>query len=103
MPETQKGRHEHAWTRQQHMDNCCSYVSTYSCRCGASASTTYERDLEADPYSAVWMDPEGREPCERCDELAAGAAPTHTVMIVARDGTVERDETRPIPVEAVGS
>lgn len=85
--------HVHQWRRQMHMDGCHHYSTTYSCECGASAMTRDERDPTYDPYSLIWMDDEGGEPCARCDEIRAGAKVSHTVRIVAADGTIEKDET----------
>lgn len=59
-------------------------------------ATHAERDLDEDPYCAVWMEDMGGdddERCERCRELLAGATPQHTIRVVAADGTVESDVT----------
>lgn len=70
--------HKHAWKMVAHMDGCHFYASTYTCKCGATASTYDERDVKSDGWSAVWMDDEGRgEPCARCEELMNGAQPEH--------------------------
>lgn len=69
--------HEHRWRGTLHMDGCHWYSWNLVCECGATAYSYAERDLNDDPYSAVWMDDEGRdEPCVRCGELLAGAKPT---------------------------
>lgn len=92
------GTHKHRWRATAHMDGCHFYTWVYVCACGASANTTSERDPTADSYSLVWMDDEGRdEPCQRCDELRAGAPVRHTVTVIAKDGTVEKDEATETP------
>lgn len=68
--------HGHDWKPALHLDGCHRYEWRFGCWCGAVRVDWAERDLEADPYSAVWMDPEGREPCARCEALMAGAKPT---------------------------
>lgn len=68
--------HTHEFTLVAHVDACHYYSSSYSCSCGAYMVCGAERDIQEDPYSAVWMDPEGREEdCARCQELMAGATP----------------------------
>jgi len=87
------------------MDTCHTYTSTYQCHCGATLAQTAERDLVADPYSMVWMEPayvqmidrdeRGRfvKPhveevvCFRCRELQGGAKPAHVTKAVFADGT----------------
>jgi hypothetical protein len=68
---------EHAWRLVTHIDGCHFHASTYACDvCRATLYTSHERDIEGDPYSAVWMADEGGpedERCERCRELMAGA------------------------------
>lgn len=91
--------HEHKWKTLAHLDGCHYYAWNYACECGATASQHYERDVEFDPYSAVWMDPEGREPCTRCEQLLGGERPTFTLRVVLKDGTVEKDETGELPRE----
>lgn len=86
---TRLGReiHVHQWGLGLHMDGCHYYTSTYACECGAALSTYGERDLKADPYSMIWMEPEGSEddpefePCERCRELMDGARPIWRVVM----------------------
>jgi len=82
--------HEHRWRRSVHLDACHYFSSQYSCKCGATASTTTERS-PADGYSAIWMDQAENEPCGRCDELMAGASVMHRVVVVGKDGTVEKE------------
>lgn len=87
--------HKHEWRGVMHADGCHFYTWAYSCACGASATTRTERDIQGDPYSAVWMDEDGipeEDRCGRCVELRAGSKPTHSIRIIAKDGTVERDE-----------
>ena len=112
--------HVHKWKATTHLDACHWYSWLYACtkECGATASTTTERDVRSDPWSGVWMEPGQREVtrdergrfckpyfvevrCERCEELRRGAVPTHTVVIVAKDGTVERESTEDLSAEAV--
>lgn len=67
--------HVHRWTLTMHMDGCHWYRSAYRCvDCTATFITHDERDVEADPWSAMWMS-EGEDDCARCDELMAGATP----------------------------
>jgi len=72
-------QHEHVWRLVLHLDGCHAYQSAYSCECGATRSTTDERDPKEDPYSMVWMLPED---CERCQQLWDGMEPTHSDEIV---------------------
>lgn len=65
--------HQHQWKPVAHIDACHYFAWTYACDCGATRSTKHERDVAYDPYSAIWMDPEGAEPCARCEQLMAGA------------------------------
>jgi len=72
-------------------------------------NVTNERDFKANPYSAVWAEPQLEEVrrdekgrfitprweerrCQRCDELQAGAKIKSSTVIIAKDGTVEREE-----------
>jgi hypothetical protein len=71
--------HKHEFKMQMHMDGCHYFSSTFQCGCGAHAHSQHERDLKADPYSAVWMD--YPDTCERCAELMRGARPQHDVVI----------------------
>jgi hypothetical protein len=87
--------HTHQWRMMMHLDRCHEYTTTYTCACGAQASVTNERDLLADPYSAIWMDEEFNdpdEPCERCKELRAGAPVKAHMVVIAKDGTIEKEE-----------
>ena len=75
--------HKHRWKMVLHVDGCHFFTSSYACDCGATAATNTERDVDSDPYSALWMengDGDG-EPCTRCRELLAGAKPDHVVEI----------------------
>jgi hypothetical protein len=63
--------HGHDFELLIHLDACHYYSSVYRCACGMTLSTFDERDLNDDPYSALWME----ENCERCTELRAGAEP----------------------------
>lgn len=63
--------HEHAFKFAAHADGCHWWVTTAVCDCGAVLRQTAERDIQADPYAVVWFS----DDCERCDELAHGAAP----------------------------
>ena len=75
--------HVHKWKAGVHLDGCHFYQWTYACSCGATASTYDERDVDADPYSTVWMLPDdAEEECARCQELLAGAKPKHERVIV---------------------
>lgn len=66
--------HAHVWKPVAHMDGCHWFGWRYACDCGATKETSQERDVSYDPWSAVWMDNEDRDPpCRRCDELMAGA------------------------------
>jgi hypothetical protein len=68
--------HQHDWRFVAHADGCHWYVTTAACGCGATLRQHAERDVNEDPYSAVWMDDAGDDTqCERCGELLAGAAP----------------------------
>ena len=81
LPVTGMSKHEHRWKTVFHLDGCHFYSWSYACACGATASTYSERSIADDPYSMVWMDSEGREPCSRCEELIAGAIPKHEKTI----------------------
>lgn len=65
--------HVHAWRPVSHIDGCHFYGGSSACECGATLTQRGERDMQADPYSAVWMD--DNESCQRCRELLDGAAP----------------------------
>lgn len=93
MPDTATKPHVHKWRSKMHMDGCHFYQWVYDCACGASASSSTERDPIFDPYSLIWMDPEGGEPCERCEQIRNGSEISHSVKVIAKDGTVEKDET----------
>jgi hypothetical protein len=103
--------HEHRWTIAVHLDGCHYYTSTYTCPCGATASSTRERDPTEDPYSLVWMEPpvirvnrdeRGRyctprwveRPCERCQALQKGAQPKFDLVITDNRGNVLKEERR---------
>ena len=100
--------HKHAWRSNMHLDGCHWFTTGYTCQCGATASKTDERSPMADPYSLVWMEPtyewvnrdeRGRfcKPyqreavCNRCAELRAGAPTRFDLVIVAKNGTVEKE------------
>ena len=99
--------HKHAWQMVMHLDGCHYYTSSYRCRCGATAVTTHERDVTG--FGAVWMEPQYREVrrdergrfcpprveevrCERCEALRAGEPPRRDLVVMAKNGTVEREE-----------
>jgi hypothetical protein len=82
--------HVHRWSVVLHADYCHKFEWAYTCACGAGKRTVGERDVRFDPWSAVWFDEAGE--CTRCNELAAGAEPTYSVVVFARDGTIERNE-----------
>jgi hypothetical protein len=78
--------HEHRWTPVAHLDYCHCYEWRYGCDCGAVRISWAERDLEADPYSAIWLDNDDKaEPCDRCAELLNGATPKSGDEIVEAD------------------
>jgi hypothetical protein len=74
--------HTHAWKTDVHLDGCHFFQSGYSCECGARRGSWTERSRKADPYSAVWMEQTGEEPCRRCEQLQNGARPQHVVTTV---------------------
>jgi hypothetical protein len=73
--------HLHSLRTTMHMDGCHWYSTAARCECGATYTHYGERDLKEDPYSAIWMDGDGRdpdeEPCQRCEELMNGARPIY--------------------------
>lgn len=67
-------KHEHLWRPQTHLDYCHEYEWRYECECGAVRHERQDRDLEADPWSVVWMlDDDGTPSCDRCREILDGA------------------------------
>jgi hypothetical protein len=90
LADTSQPVHEHAWRSTGHLDSCHSYSTVYACTgCAATASISHERDYRDDPYALAW----GTNPdCERCVELAGGAAPRTDVVIVGDNGEIEREE-----------
>jgi hypothetical protein len=101
--------HEHHWKTTMHLDGCHWYSTGAACACGAVLSVTHERSPAADPYSAVWMEPQyekitrdehGRfvKPhweevvCVRCRELQNGAPTKSDLVVTAKDGSIEREE-----------
>jgi hypothetical protein len=77
-------KHKHKWEPKMHADACHYYLWVCVCKCGATRRIKSERNIEADPYSLVWMDDEGRdEPCQRCEALRNGAEPRHEDVIEA--------------------
>ena len=90
-----ESKHEHTWSAVAHIDACHYFTWSHVCMCGASMTSTVERDLDEDPFAVVWMDggeyPDG--PCLRCRDLLEGAVPQQTIRIVLADGTVESDVT----------
>ena len=99
-------KHEHRFRTTTHLDGCHYYVSIGVCACRASVTVSNERSFKGDPYSYVWAEPayewrnrdeRGRfcKPyqteviCARCAELKAGAPCKRTVVILAKDGSVE--------------
>jgi hypothetical protein len=99
-------KHVHDWRLTFHMDSCHTYQSAYHCStCGADLGLYGERNLVADPYSVVWMEPSGHwvnrdekgrfckpyykeDVCERCQELQAGAEPKRLVMVTPQKARV---------------
>lgn len=64
--------HGHTWHLVSHLDGCHMATWAYTCPCGASRHTGYERDIAADPEGWwIWAE----ETCQRCQELAEGAEP----------------------------
>ena len=94
-----------------HLDGCHYHTTVFACtRCRATTTSTMERDL-TDPQNAIWCeeqyeevrrDERGRfckprwvvKECQRCDELKAGSARRHDIVVLDKDGTVieERHE-----------
>ena len=75
--------HEHRWKMTMHLDGCHMFRSGFECECGALRGTWWERSLATDPYSAIWMDDDGRDkPCTRCAQLLAGARPQSCVTTI---------------------
>lgn len=107
---TATAAHKHAWKQTAHLDGCHYYTNVYACTgCRATAQKTIERSPIADPYSMIWMEPttveirrdaRGRftkphyeeKICDRCIELQDGAPVRASIVIVAADGTIEREE-----------
>jgi hypothetical protein len=102
--------HKHAWKATAHLDGCHYYANVYACtRCRATAQTAHERDPTHDRGSAIWMEPQyveirrderGRfvkphweeKACQRCDELKHGAPVRRDLVIIGKDGKIEREE-----------
>jgi hypothetical protein len=102
--------HEHQWKVTAHLDGCHFYTNVYACtRCRATAQKTYERNPKHDLMSGIWMEPREVEVrrdergrfvtphweearCARCDELVAGAPVRVDLVIVGKDGKIEREE-----------
>lgn len=102
--------HKHAWKVTAHLDGCHYYTNVYGCtRCRATATKTYERDPTHDLMAAVWMEPQyvevrrdsrGRfvtphweeKACQRCDELKHGSPVHVSLVIVGKDGEIERED-----------
>jgi hypothetical protein len=99
--------HTHTFRTSAHLDGCHWYSTVGACACGATVTATNERDFKGDPYSGIWAEPQyvevrrderGRfvKPhweevrCQRCDEIRAGAKIKRTLIIAAKDGTIER-------------
>lgn len=83
---------EHRWRMTLHLDGCHYFSSAYVCRdCGAYLGVMSERDLNGDPWSAMWMDEDAWEGedggCERCAQLRDGAEPRQEVVF-APEGAV---------------
>lgn len=76
--------HAHAFKMTLHLDGCHFYESHFACACGTAIRTYDERDVDGDPYSAVWMEDVGQKPCARCAELLAGAEPKHDQHVFER-------------------
>jgi hypothetical protein len=91
-----------------HLDFCHYWTSVYTCtRCSATATKTAERDPNSfssfmweEQYREVRRDEKGRfiTPrvevivCQRCAELKAGAPRHADLVIVGKDGEIEREE-----------
>lgn len=102
--------HEHKWRTTTHLDACHFYTTIYACtRCRATVTKTIERDPKHDPMSGIWMERQWRERrrdergrfitptweevvCARCDELWAGAPVRVDLVVVSKDGEIEREE-----------
>ena len=65
-------RHKHNWRVASHLDGCHEHTTVYACQCGETRSVSHDRNLEIDPYAAIWM---LDQDCERCKDLLAGAQP----------------------------
>jgi hypothetical protein len=112
--------HQHKWKTNMHLDGCHWYMTAAACECGATLTSTHERALAADLYGAVWSEPQYREVtrdehgrflpkgerhweeivCARCKELQAGAKVKHDLTVVAKDGTIEREQHAELDQEA---
>lgn len=79
-------RHKHQWRMVMHLDGCHWHQSSYRCECGAQYYAYIERNPTTDPYSMVWMDDIGGEPCERCEQLKRGEKPKAERVLVNRFG-----------------
>lgn len=101
--------HAHRWRLSAHLDGCHFHTTVYACtRCRATATKSYERDVNS-PMTGVWMEEQYREVrrdekgrfvsprwepvvCDRCNELKAGAPRHVDLIIVGKDGAIEREE-----------
>lgn len=101
-----------------HLDFCHYHTTVYGCtRCKATATKTVERDFSGDSYSMVWAEEQYREirrdargrfitprweivVCDRCNELKAGAPSRVDLVIIGKDGEIEREEHVEIAAEA---
>lgn len=101
--------HAHRWRMQMHLDFCHYHTTVYGCtRCRATATKTVERDM-TDPMNGVWAEEQYREVrrdergrfvsprweavvCDRCNELKAGAPRHVDLVIIGKDGAIEREE-----------
>jgi hypothetical protein len=96
--------HVHRWKVLMHTDGCHSFSSSYLCNCGAQRLEMAERDVGADPWSMIWMEPvyemvdrdergryvkphEVEVACFRCNELKAGAKPRSIRQVTFKDGS----------------
>ena len=105
--------HAHRWRMTAHLDFCHSYTSTYTCTgCSATATKSIERDPNSfshfmweEEYVEVRRDARGRfvtphtelRVCDRCTELKAGAPRHADLVIVSKDGQIEREEHAELP------
>lgn len=64
-------KHAHTWNLAAHLDGCHAANWAYTCTCGASRHTGFERDFQDPMDYGHWFE----ESCERCNELVAGATP----------------------------